>query len=135
MAKANQTNLELGKDALSRGEMVKLNSEMVEAVVLAVSPKVLMNHTVLPHFLPKSLFVPPTNEFEQHADHNVLRFHSGNQSQLGYDKAAFDNRKYRKVVRNKPRKAVYTAAKRVNTNNINALVELFVQNCSVKDAL
>ena len=92
VAKVNQTNLELGENAILFRDMVKLNSKMMEAVVLSCGTKVLMNHTVLPHFLPKTLFIPPATEFEQHADNNVIRFHTGNKSQLGHDKAAFDTR-------------------------------------------
>ena len=65
----------------------------------------------------------------------MIRFHTGYKSQLGHDKAAFDNRKYRKLVRNDLRKAAYTAAKRAMTHNTNALMELIVKNSSVKDAL
>ena len=63
VARLNQSNLELGENAISHRDMVKLNSEKMEDVVLIAGTKVMTNNTFHPHFLPKTLFLPPANEF------------------------------------------------------------------------
>ena len=99
VARLSQSNLELEENAISHRDMVKQNSQQMEDVVQISGTKVLSNNTFQPHNLPKTLFSPPANEFEKHADHNVIRFHMGYKAQLGHDKATFDNRTYRKLVK------------------------------------
>ena len=72
VARMNQTNLDLGENALLHRDMVKQNSHQVEDVVQIFSIKLLTNNTYHPHHLPKTLFSYSANDFEKEANQNIL---------------------------------------------------------------
>ena len=72
VVRVNQTNLDLGENALSHRDMAKQNSQQVEDVVQIASLKFLTNNTYHPHRLPKTLFSPPANDIEKEVDQNLL---------------------------------------------------------------